>query len=67
MVKNVTKIIKILIIKRNTQFRISEKALLSRELPNISFHYIRAHTNANDKHSEGNAKADELANLSIFV
>lgn len=41
--------------------------LLSRELSNVSFHYIRAHTNASDQHSEGNAKADELANLSIFT
>lgn len=32
---------------------------------NINFHHVRSHTNNTDKHSMGNAKADEMANLII--
>lgn len=36
-----------------------------RQLDNVKFMYIRAHTNKNDVHSIGNDGADKLANLAI--
>jgi len=38
-----------------------------KDLENVEFHYIAAHTGLQDKHSKGNEGADKLANLSIGV
>lgn len=33
--------------------------------PNVTFHYVAAHTGKEDEHSRGNDEADKLANLAI--
>ena len=33
--------------------------------PNVTFHYVAAHTGKDDEHSKGNDGADKLANLAI--
>ena len=39
--------------------------LYSKTKGNVKLHYIKAHTDLNDKHSIGNANADRLANLAL--
>jgi ribonuclease HI len=38
---------------------------LFKNKPNIKLHYIKAHTDKTDAHSQGNAEADRLANLAV--
>ena len=38
---------------------------LFKHKPNIKLHYIKAHTDKEDVHSQGNAEADRLANLAV--
>jgi hypothetical protein len=38
---------------------------LFKNKPNIKLHYIKAHTEKTDVHSQGNAEADRLANLAV--
>ena len=38
-----------------------------KQLDNVHFHYIAAHTGLDDEHSRGNEGADRLANLAIGV
>ena len=38
-----------------------------KQLDNVHFHYIAAHTGLGDEHSKGNEGADRLANLAIGV
>lgn len=38
-----------------------------KNLPNVNLIHIEAHTNKDDIHSKGNAKADELANMAIGI
>ena len=39
---------------------------LFKDKENVNFLYVKAHTNRDDKHSKGNAMADELASKSLF-